>query len=235
MRVFGVATGLAILLLCNSCHSPGVMTGERTGPMVAPDVAEFATRWLEPGRRHRIKRLDIAYTDQEGRTGVLGDLMTKPVLITFFYTRCQNGAKCSMAVSKVASLQRALKAQGLDGQVRLLAISYEPQFDSPDRINRFGTDRGMAFGENAKVLRLDPARLGDLIDELEAPVNYNAGWVNTHGVQLILVDAGGRLVRKYHTVLWENGLVIEDVVRVVSGSSAIPSIFQSRSEPESGR
>ena len=217
MRVFSVATGLGILLLSNACHSPEVITGERTGSMLAPDVAEFATPWLEPGRRHRIKHLDIGYTDQDGRTGVLSDLMTKPVLITFFYTRCQNGAKCSMAVSKMASLQRVLQTKGLHGELRLLVISYEPQFDSPDRIHRFGTDRGMAFGENAKGLRLDPARLAELIDEVEAPVNYNAGWVNTHGVQLCLVEAGGRLVRKYHTVLWENDVVIEDVARVISG------------------
>jgi protein SCO1/2 len=174
------------------------------------------TPWVPAGERNRLQNLDIAFKDQDGRSGVLGHLVDKPVLITFFYTRCQNSRKCSMAVSRLGALQRHLAQAGIADKVRLLAITYEPQFDTPDRINRYATDRGLRLGENALALQLDAERHQRLVDELQAPVNYNAGWVNAHGVELSLLDAGGRLVRKYTTVLWDNDQVEKDLKRVMT-------------------
>ena len=107
-----------------------------------------------------------------------------------------------MAVSQLGALQRQLARAGIADQVRLLAISYEPQYDTPERINRYAIDRGFCLGENALALQLDGAHQQQLIDELQAPVSFNAGWVNTHGVGLSLLDAQGRLAA-YHTA-WDN-------------------------------
>jgi protein SCO1 len=186
-------------------------------PQNATLEEKLVTPWIESAGRHRLNIMDIRYTNQDGRTGVLGELLNKPAVIAFFYTRCQNGAKCSMTVSRLAALQRTLRAQGLDGKARVLAISYEPEFDTSDRIHRFGSDRGLVFGPDAQALRLDTKGLKRLVEVLEAPVNYNAGWVNTHGVELSLFDGGGRLVRKYQSIAWENSAVAADVQRVVAG------------------
>jgi protein SCO1 len=173
------------------------------------------TAWVSAAQRSQLHSLDIHFKDHDGRSGVLGDLMNKPTVITFFYTRCQNGRKCSMAVSLLGALQRQLAQAGIADKVRLIAISYEPQFDTPERINRYATDRGFSLGENALALQLNGARQQELIDELQAPVSFSAGWVNTHGVELSLLDARGRLVRQYHTLLWDNDQVTEDLKRVM--------------------
>lgn len=175
------------------------------------------TPWVPTAERAQLQNLDIAFKDQDGRPGTLGELIDRPVLITFFYSRCLNSRKCSMAVNRMGALQRRLAEDGIDGKVRLLAITYEPQFDTPDRLNRYATDRGLRLGENALALQLDMNRHQQLVDELQAPVNYNAGWVNAHGVELSLLDGQGRLVRKYHTVLWDNEQVAKDVKEVLAG------------------
>ena len=174
------------------------------------------TPWVVAGERSRLQNLDIAFKDQDGRSGVLGDLVDKPVLVTFFYTRCQNSRKCSMAVSRLGTLQRHLAQAGIEDKVRLVAITYEPQFDTPERLHRFATDRGLRLGENALAIQLDSDRHQRLVDELQAPVNYNAGWVNAHGVELSLLDARGKLVRKYHTLLWDNDQVTKDLRQVLT-------------------
>jgi protein SCO1 len=179
--------------------------------------AKLVTPWIEPSERRPLNIVDIRYTNQDGASGVLGGLMNKPTVVAFFYTRCQNAAKCSMTMSRLAALQRTLRAQGLDSKARVLGITYEPQFDTPDRIHRFGSDRGFVFGPDAQALRTDTEGLKRLVDVIEAPVNYNAGWVNTHGVELTLFDGRGRLVRKYHSIAWENSAVAADLKRVVSG------------------
>lgn len=179
-------------------------------------ATEFVSDWAAVVQRTRLQNLDIAFRDHAGREGVLRDVIDRPVVITFFYTRCQNAKKCSMAVNRLGALQRQLVKAGIDDDVRLLAISYEPQFDTPERILRFATDRGLRLGDNALGLRLDAERHAKLVDEIEAPANYNAGWINTHGVELSLLDAKGRVVRKYHTVLWENEQVVKDLQRVLA-------------------
>ena len=175
----------------------------------------FSTAWVPSSRRVPLKTAGVEVTDSTGRRHVLGDLLDRPTLITFFYTRCQNSGKCSAAISRLASLQRMVADAGLQDRVRLLAVTYEPQFDTPARIGQFATERGLLLGEQALAVQLDRARHHDVVDELQAPVNYNADWVNTHGVELTLVDGHGRLVRKYTTVLWSNDRVTEDLKRVI--------------------
>jgi len=178
------------------------------------DVA-VTTDWTLPAQRAALSNAGIAFTDHDGKTGTLRTLLDKPSVVTFFYTRCQNARKCSMAVSRLGALQRELEEAGLAGRVRLLAISYEPQFDTPDRLHRYATDRGFRLGPDARAIQLDAARHQRLVDEINAPANYNAGWINTHGVELSVLDAKGRVVRKYHTVLWDNADVVKDLQRVL--------------------
>lgn len=209
---------LSVLILGTSgalASGPGVDCHDEHGKEEAMGVPLF-TPWVAAGERSRLQNLDIAFKDQDGRSGVLGDLVNKPVLVTFFYTRCQNSRKCSMAVSRLGTLQRHLAQAGIDDRVRLLAITYEPQFDTPERIHRYATDRGLRLGENALAIQLDGDRHQRLVDELQAPVNYNAGWVNAHGVELSLLDAQGKLVRKYHTLLWDNDQVTKDLRQVLT-------------------
>jgi len=215
MRTWTVAAVLGCLLLGTSYAADPPAPGLSGAPSDRESPAlPLYTPWVPAGQRSRLQNLNIAFRDQDGRPGVLGNLVDKPMLITFFYTRCQNNRKCSMAVSRLGALQRQLTQAGIDDEVRLLAISYEPQFDTPERINRYATDRGLRLGENALAIQLDSARHQRLVDELQAPANYNAGWINTHGVELSLLDADGRLVRKYHTLLWDNDQVVKDLKRI---------------------
>jgi protein SCO1 len=205
-------THLAFAVL--GCLLPGALFAADAPPSALS--LPLYTVWVAAAQRRQLQNLDIRFTDHGGRPGVLRDLMNKPTVITFFYTRCQNGRKCSMAISLLGALQRQLAQAGIADKVRLIAISYEPQFDTPERINRYATDRGFCLGENALALQLESNHQQQLVDELQAPVSFNAGWVNTHGVELSLLDASGRLVRQYHTLLWDNDQVTEDLKRLVS-------------------
>ena len=176
-----------------------------------------ASPWTEPAQRVALTNTDIRFRDHDGRAGTLKSLLDRPSVVTFFYTRCQNTKKCSMAVSRLATLQRELTEAGIAGRVRIIAVSYEPQFDTPERIHRFATDRGLELGPGAVALQLDAERHQRLVEELNVPASYNAGWINTHGVELSVLDAEGRVVRKYHTVMWDDGAVVEDLKQILGG------------------
>jgi protein SCO1/2 len=172
--------------------------------------------WIAVDARAVAPDFDVPVTDQDGMARRLESLLDRPVLVAFFYTRCQNDAKCSMTLLHLANLQRLLASGRLSDKVRLLAITYEPQHDTPERLMRFATDRGFAPGKDALLLRVDPAWQQQVIDELLVPVSYNTAWVSAHGVECSLLDASGRLVRKYSTVLWDNEAVVRDLERLLA-------------------
>jgi protein SCO1/2 len=190
-------------------RSAGVAPDVDAPALVAPPLV--VSPRLSPEQRTKTAELGISFEDQDGREGKLEDLIDRPTLLTFFYARCQNQLKCSAAVVRLAELQERLGELGLDRDVRLLAITYEPTIDNASRLRSFGLHRGLRFDGNARVLRLAPSRHKSFVKALKAPVSFSAGVVNTHGVALLLLDRKGRLARRYHTVLWDNEHVIADV------------------------
>lgn len=190
--------------------------GQHHDPAALPEAPAGEAVWEPAGGPLRLAHLDVGFTDQDGASGTLAELIDRPVLVTFFYSRCQNSRKCPLTVSRFAGLQRRLGEAGLGERVRLLAITYEPQFDTPERLARYATSRGFDLGPTARALRLDPERQQQVIDDLAVDVAYNSGWVSGHGVELSLLDAEGRLVRKYHSILWHDPRVVEDVRRLLA-------------------
>lgn len=180
----------------------------------AADPASMATPWRAPAERPEIDLLDVRITDHKGTDRILGDLIDRPALLVFFYTRCQNAGKCSMSVGRLAHLQRGLRSAGIDRSIRLLAITFEPAHDTPERLKRFVQDRGLVLGEYAMTGRIHEADHQAFIRELDIPVSYSAGWVNTHGVEAVLLDAAGRLTRRYAANGWTVERIAQDLERL---------------------
>lgn len=188
--------------------APSEPTRSAAGP------ASGATPWRAPAERPKIELLDVRITDHNGTDRILGDLIDRPVLLVFFYTRCQNAGKCSISVSRLAYLQRELHKAGIDRSMRFLAITFEPAHDTPQRLKRFVQDRGLLLGENALTGRIHEADHEAFIRDLDIPVSYSAGWVNTHGVEAVLLDAEGRLARKYAANGWTFDRIVQDLERL---------------------
>jgi protein SCO1/2 len=181
-----------------------------------PDQAiQEATPWLAPDRRSVIPSLDLPAVDQDGRAVNLKALADRPMALAFVYTRCDNPNRCSLVTSTLARLQRELESASLDGRVRVVLATFEPEADTPAVLKRYGLDRGFRFGDEGAILRPDPAKEEKLLDALRSPVNFSVGWVNLHGIALHLFDGQGRYVRTYHSVLWDNTSVLADLRRLV--------------------
>ncbi len=185
---------------------------QKPGPAGVP----LLTPWVERGERSRLENLGIALTDHDGRERTLDQLIDKPVLLTFFYSRCQNASRCSTTVAQLAALQQRLAGVGLRDRVRLLAVTFEPHYDLPQRLTSYAQSRGFELGADALAVRLDAAAHPKLVAELEVPVSYNAGWVNTHGVEAVLLDPAGRIARRYVTLVWDNDQVLRDFQRLLA-------------------
>lgn len=140
----------------------------------------------------------------------LASFRGKPAAITFFFTTCPLPQMCPLIVTTTARLQEQLEAAGLDEQVQLLLISYDPKRDTPAAMKRYGQDRGLSF-TNARMLVPSGQDLRDLIHEFQIGVQYHADGSIGHFIELILMDRQGRFVRDYTGSIWSNDQVVEDL------------------------
>jgi len=158
---------------------------------------------------------NISLTDHNGLIGEFADLIDRPTLLTFFYTSCQNDSKCSATISQLASLQNQLSGLSLSNKIKLVAITFEPEHDSPDLLKSYLTDRGVQLGNEAMAIKLDTEGHEALLKELVIPVAYNSSWVNSHGIEAVLLDSDKRIVRKYNSLFWNSSELLADFTKLV--------------------
>jgi len=104
----------------------------------------------------------LPLVDQDGRNFSLADLRGDVVVVTFLYTSCGDVKECPLIAAKFGRIQHAIG----DAPIRLVALTLDPQHDTPARLRAFGAIYGadtsrwkLATGAPAVVEELD-ARLG---------------------------------------------------------------------------
>ncbi|MEU1972553.1 SCO family protein [Microbacterium sp. NPDC019599] len=147
---------------------PGVGTDRTTldEPVIPLDAEALATVHVE---------------DQDGaRTTLLELLAGRETLLAFFYTRCMNPARCSLTITRLAASARA------DTGRAHLAMSYDPAYDSPARLRRYGAERGFPFRADARLVR-GPESWSEVREMFRLRVGYGPVTVNEHARELFLV------------------------------------------------
>ena len=130
----------------------------------------------------------VEVEDQDGRLLPMVALLTERTsLLALFYTRCMNPAKCSLTITRLAALARYARSRPGAPLLNLFALSYDPAYDSADRLNAYGRARDFPFGEQTRLLRCRSGWAG-MRAELGLRVGYGEATVNDHARELFLVS-----------------------------------------------
>ena len=114
---------------------------ERTGhaPLTEPPPA--AARWT--WSRRAIRAPDVRLTDEAGATRALSEWRGRALAVTFIYTRCPLPDFCPRMDRQFAAVQREILAdERLRDRVRLLSVSVDPAFDTPQVLAATRAPRG---------------------------------------------------------------------------------------------
>lgn len=190
------------LLLDRLAETGGCCGGHQEAPS-PPIVA-----WQRPAEREPVP-CGIVLEDSEGRTVAFDQLVHgHPTVVTFFYTRCTNPNKCSLTITKLAELQRLLRTRATARPVHTLALTYDPAFDLPVRLHRYGRDRGAAIDDAHRIARVTggAAEAGRFF---RLGVNFGPAAVNQHRIELYLLDSLGRIDRMHTRLQWDPSEVAE--------------------------
>lgn len=158
---------------------------------------------------------DAAFIDQANRRRSFSEWRGLATLVTFIYTRCPLPNFCPLMDQNFAKIQQAVAAdKPLQGRVRLVSISFDPDHDTPE-----------VLAAHAERVKADPAvwtfLTGDraTIDKFAArmgvgvlrPDAADADTSITHNLRTILVGADGRIVRIYSGNEWQIPAVLTDL------------------------
>ncbi|AOJ04391.1 MULTISPECIES: SCO family protein [Burkholderia] len=213
--------------------------GEDANPTGTESKCCGGTSQAEPSKAIKRKSRDCAQTDsrstdshvqpdsiamlhnvelenQDGMRATFGQIFEgRPAVVGFFYTRCMNPNKCSRTISNLARLSRLLEDSPANRGTTVAAISYDPDYDVPDRLRRYGEDRNWPFGDRCQLLRTTES-FAAVIEALHLGVGYGPTTVNRHRIELMLIDAAGAIKDLRLRRLWDEG----DIVRAVNAIAA---------------
>ncbi len=160
-----------------------------------------------------LKKLkNMIMEDQDGNSISFGEFFSgKPSIVAFFYTRCNNPAKCSLTVTRMAYLQQLIRSENLSQKVNIALVSYDPEYDTAEKMRSYSSNRGFEFDSNCKALRTDPELFDSVKDYFTLNVNYSPVIVNQHSIEFFLLDSKGRINASQKRIQWNDENVIKQV------------------------
>ena len=128
--------------------------------------------------------------DQTGATVRLSTLKGKVVAITFIYTRCPLPDYCPRMVENFRAVRSRLAGR-MDRDLVLLTVSFDPQYDTPDRLARYAASN-RAGGPGWYFLTGEPSKIARVCDAFGIQYFAEEGLI-THSLQTAVIDREGRL------------------------------------------
>lgn len=143
---------------------------------------------------------DFSLTERSGETVTKEDLLGKPWVACFVFTRC--AGPCPRVSGQFYQLQKDLR----DLDFRLVTFTVDPKNDTPEVLSRYAESVG-ADPEKWLFLTGDQSEIFHLIEKsFLMPVEENKGPARKPGFEVIhttnvmLVDQEGRVLGKYNAV-----------------------------------
>ena len=155
---------------------------------------------------------DFALTNQDGQLTTLADLTNRVWVADIIFTRC--AGPCPRMSAQMKSVQDALPPKG---RARLVTLTTDPAYDSPEVLKQYGERFGADFhrwtfltGTSAQIalLAANSLKLGST--PVNAADRKNAADLFIHTTIFVLVDKHARLRGIFETggegVDWENSV-----------------------------
>ncbi len=156
---------------------------------------------------------DVELTDQFGDATSLRDDEGRFTLLTFIFTRCPVPDFCPLMSSKFGELQRRFGEAGTGENVRLLSITIDPEFDTPEVLHQYGESLAADF-ENWTFATGEP----ELIDEVASAFRLyreRDGVTLDHALCTALVSPDGTLIEIWWGNRWETDAAYRSTMEAI--------------------
>jgi protein SCO1 len=166
----------------------------------------------------RLREGDIvpffALTSQDGARVTLDTFRGQPFVLTFVFTRCPVPNFCPRISQNFSELQKAIASgAGPAGKVRLLSITLDPQFDTPEILKSYAEHLSADFNIWTFATG-EPARIDNLTQSFAVFVQPEGGTIS-HGLATALIGPDGSVAKIWRGNSWTPSEVIDELRRAV--------------------
>ena len=155
---------------------------------------------------------DQLLIDQDGKPRPISALRGHRVALTFTYTRCPMPNFCPLMDRNFQALQREIKKTPALADVRLVSVSFDPEFDTPpvlkahaQRVEADPLIWSFVTGDRDEVERF-AARFGVALERAEQnPIDI------THNLRTAVIDSEGRVVKVHTGYSWTPAEMLADL------------------------
>ena len=144
---------------------------------------------------------DFTFTERSGKTITKQDLLGQPWVIGFVFTRC--AGPCPQVMGQMRKLQDALP----DTKFRLVTLTVDPEYDTPERLQQFADFFGADPDKWLLLTGDDKNAIYRMIgEEFKLPVeevtgaDRKPGYEFLHSTNLMLVDKQGVVQGKFNAL-----------------------------------
>jgi protein SCO1/2 len=131
-------------------------------------------------------------------------------VLTFIFTRCPIATFCPRISQHFSELQQAIKSEaGAAGKTRLLSLTLDPQFDTPDILRSYAHQQ-KADPQIWTFATGEPGEIDKLTQSFAVFVQPEGGTIS-HGLATALIGADGSLVKIWRGNAWKSSEVIEEL------------------------
>lgn len=103
----------------------------------------------------------IKLTGHQGRLFPTGNLRGKISVIAFFFTSCHGF--CPILVNKLKAIEKEV---GVNDEIQFVAITVDPEFDTPQRLIDFGRDHGFKLSHRFMFLTGQKEEIHHLVRDI---------------------------------------------------------------------
>ncbi len=107
---------------------------------------------------------NVAMVDQDKKSFQLYDLKGKYLFITFIFSRCPMPKMCPLTMSLSNSLISQWKKSRMEVPLQVLAVTLDPEFDTPSILKKFGQKHHVDFSHFTLVTG-NPQTLSDFASQ----------------------------------------------------------------------
>jgi len=158
---------------------------------------------------------DLRLVDQDGAPIGLAGYRGRVLVLTFIYTRCPVPEFCPRMMTRLSELDDRLAADPtLLEQTQLLAISFDPEFDTPEVLRYYGKgwvkDRGRGRFDRFALASGSAEQVKAAADFFGVAFWNEAGQI-VHTFCTAVIDADGRLAALFDGNEWTTDELLREV------------------------
>jgi protein SCO1/2 len=153
---------------------------------------------------------DVLLVDETGLPRQLSSYKGQRVVFTFIYTRCPDAEFCPLMNQQFAALQRTIKGTPALADVRLISISFDPEFDTPAVLKAHAA----AQQADPAIWRFATGKKEDIAEfaaKFGVTVTSNGTPILIHNLGTAVVDAQGRLTALHSSNQWTPTDIVADL------------------------